>query len=77
MLAVVRESVASVAYDAGIINAAFYTSLVITAVVTSQTCGAWLRYVLSRGLPLLASNPEETWKSGSRSVPLASGELAT
>jgi Kef-type K+ transport system membrane component KefB len=52
---------ASVAYDSGIINAAFYTALVITAVVTSQVCGAWLRYVLNRGLPLLSSNPEETW----------------
>ena len=52
---------ASVAYDAGIINAAFYTALVITAVVTSQVCGAWLRYILSKGLPLLSSNPEETW----------------
>ena len=39
----------------------FYTALVITAVVTSQVCGAWLRYVLSKGLPLLSSNPEETW----------------
>lgn len=53
---------ASVAYDAGIINAAFYTALVITAVITSQACGVWLRYVLSRGLPLLSSNPEETWQ---------------
>lgn len=52
---------ASVAYDAHLINAAFYTALVITAIVTSQACGAWLRYVLGRGLPLLASNPEETW----------------
>jgi len=52
---------ASVAFDAGIINAAFYTALVITAVVTSQACGAWLRYILHKGLPLLSSNPEETW----------------
>ncbi len=52
---------ASVAYDAGIINAAFYTSLVLTAVLTSQAAGVWLRFVLSRGLPLLSSNPEETW----------------
>jgi Kef-type K+ transport system membrane component KefB len=52
---------ASVAYDSGIINAAFYTALVITAVVTSQACGAWLRFILHRGLPLLSSNPEETW----------------
>lgn len=52
---------ASVAYDVCIINAAFYTALVITAVVTSQACGAWLRYILSKGLPLLSSNPDETW----------------
>lgn len=52
---------ASVAYEAQLINAAFYTALVITAVVTSQVCGAWLRYVLGKGLPLLSSSPEETW----------------
>ncbi len=50
---------ASVAYDSGIINAAFYTALVITAVVTSQMCGSWLRYVLSKGLPLLSSSGQE------------------
>jgi hypothetical protein len=55
---------ASVAYDAGIINAAFYTTLVITAVVTSQMAGAWLRFVLSKGWPLLSTNPDETWKTG-------------
>lgn len=55
---------ASVAYDAGIINAAFYTTLVITAVVTSQITGAWLRFVLSKGWPLLSTNPDETWKLG-------------
>jgi Kef-type K+ transport system membrane component KefB len=52
---------ASVAYDAGIINAAFYTTLVLAAVLTSQAAGVWLRFVLSRGWPLLSSNPEETW----------------
>ncbi|MFI9509673.1 cation:proton antiporter [Nocardia sp. NPDC052566] len=46
---------ASVAYDAGIINAAFFTTLVLTAVLTSQACGAWLDFVLRRGWPLLAS----------------------
>src|SRR5580704_1444544 len=55
---------ASVAYDAGIINAAFYTTLVITAVITSQMAGAWLRFVLSKGWPLLSTNPDETWKLG-------------
>jgi Kef-type K+ transport system membrane component KefB len=53
---------ASVAYDAGIINATFYTTLVLAAVLTSQAAGVWLRFVLSRGWPLLSSNPEETWK---------------
>ncbi|MFY7993720.1 MAG: cation:proton antiporter [Bacteriovoracaceae bacterium] len=45
---------ASVAYEAGIINAAFYTTLVITAIVTSQMAGAWLRFVLGKGWPLLS-----------------------
>jgi Kef-type K+ transport system membrane component KefB len=54
---------ASVAYDAGIINAAFYTTLVLAAVLTSQAAGVWLRFVLSRGWPLLSSNPEETWEA--------------
>ncbi|HTK96116.1 MAG TPA: cation:proton antiporter [Terriglobales bacterium] len=44
---------ASVAYDAGIINAAFYTTLVIAAVLTSQAAGAWLEFVLRKGWPLL------------------------
>lgn len=68
---------ASIAYDAGIINAAFYTALVITAVVTSQVCGAWLRYILSKGLPLLSSNPEETWPvSAPQPAGRVPGELA-
>jgi Kef-type K+ transport system membrane component KefB len=58
---------ASVAYDAGIINAAFYTTLVIAAVLTSQAAGVWLRFVLSKGWPLLSSNPEETWVIAPRS----------
>ncbi len=53
---------ASVAYEAHIINGAFYTSLVLTAVLTSQAAGLWLRWVLSQGWPLLSSNPEETWQ---------------
>lgn len=57
---------ASVAYDAGIINATFYTTLVTTAVLTSQVCGAWLRYVLGKSMPLLSSDPEETWHPSAR-----------
>jgi Kef-type K+ transport system membrane component KefB len=33
---------ASVAFDAGIINPAFYTTLVLVAILTSQAAGAWL-----------------------------------
>jgi Kef-type K+ transport system membrane component KefB len=46
---------ASVAFDAGIINAPFFTTLVVTAVLTSQVCGAWLDFVLARGWPLLSA----------------------
>ena len=44
---------ASVAFDAGIISAKFYTTLVVAAVLTSQVAGAWLDYVLRKGWPLL------------------------
>ena len=47
---------ASVALDAGIINAPFFTSLVVTAVLTSQLAGWWLGYTLRRGLPLLSDS---------------------
>jgi Kef-type K+ transport system membrane component KefB len=50
---------ASVAFDAGIINAEFYTTLVLAAVITSQFAGAWLEYVLRRGWPLLSSDVQE------------------
>ena len=53
---------AGLAYEAGIINAAFFTALVLTAVLTSQMAGAWLRFVLAKGWPLLSTNPEETAK---------------
>jgi len=51
---------ASVAFDAGIISATFYTTLIVAAVVTSQMAGAWLDYVLRKGWPLLspAATPE-------------------
>lgn len=50
---------ASVAFDAGIISAAFYTTLVLTAIITSQMAGLWLRYVLSRGWPLLSTDADD------------------
>jgi Kef-type K+ transport system membrane component KefB len=46
---------ASVTYDAGIINGTFYTTLVLAAVLTSQLAGVWLEYVLRKGWPLLTS----------------------
>jgi Kef-type K+ transport system membrane component KefB len=49
---------ASVAYEAGIINAAFYTTLVLVAVFTSQAAGAWLEFVLRREWPLLSDDRE-------------------
>jgi Kef-type K+ transport system membrane component KefB len=47
---------ASVAHEAGIINGDFYSVLVISAVVTSQVAGVWLRFVLGRGWPLLSTD---------------------
>src|SRR5579859_7012385 len=51
---------ASVAFDAGIINAKFYTALVLVAVITSQFAGAWLEYVLHRGWPLLSTEKSDS-----------------
>jgi Kef-type K+ transport system membrane component KefB len=44
---------ASVAFDAGIISAKFYTTLVLAAVLTSQMAGTWLEYILRKDWPLL------------------------
>lgn len=56
---------ASVAFDAGIISAQFYTTLVLAAVLTSQIAGAWLDYVLRKGWPLLTPHAaSETLVSG-------------
>jgi Kef-type K+ transport system membrane component KefB len=49
---------ASVAFDAGIISAKFYTTLILAAVVTSQVAGAWLDFVLRKGWPLLTPTAE-------------------
>jgi Kef-type K+ transport system membrane component KefB len=44
---------ASVAFDAGIIDERFFITMVLTAVVTSLFAGVWFRHVLSQGWPLL------------------------
>jgi Kef-type K+ transport system membrane component KefB len=64
-------AVASVAFDAGIISPAFYTTLVAVAVLTSQAAGAWLDAVLRRGQPLLRSLPEATATSAPSTAPPA------
>ncbi|MBV9075142.1 MAG: cation:proton antiporter [Acidobacteria bacterium] len=50
---------ASVAFEAGIINAAFYTTLILLAVITSQAAGAWLEHVLRSGKPLLTEESQD------------------
>lgn len=52
---------ASVAFDAGIISAKFYTTLVLAAIVTSQAAGAWLDHVLRSRWSLLT--PVDTAQS--------------
>jgi Kef-type K+ transport system membrane component KefB len=62
---------ASVAYEAQIINGEFHTCLVVLAVLTSQMAGAWLDYVLRRGWPLLHGDP------GLRTTSVAAGDSTT
>lgn len=51
---------ASVAFEAGIVNSSFYTTLVLVALVTSQLAGAWLDLVLRKGWPLLSESKVST-----------------
>jgi Kef-type K+ transport system membrane component KefB len=51
---------ASVAFDARIIDAHFYTVLVMLALVTSVLAGSWLGASLERGEPLLTSDEERS-----------------
>ena len=60
---------ASIAFDAGLISGAFCTTLVITALFTSQMAGSWLRFVLRRGWPLLSTNPDEKAAEVTTSAP--------
>jgi Kef-type K+ transport system membrane component KefB len=65
---------ASVAFDAHIINAQFYTALVLVAVLTSQAAGAWLDFVLRRGWPLLSpQNARAAVEAASDSPALGEG----
>jgi Kef-type K+ transport system membrane component KefB len=60
---------ASVAYEAGIISAGFYTTLVLVAVLTSQAAGAWLEFVLRRGWQLLSAEPATVTAPAGKEVP--------
>ncbi len=55
---------ASVAFEAGIINGAFFTTLVLAAILTSQFAGWWLWYVLHRGWPLLREDASDVIPAG-------------
>ncbi len=59
---------ASVAYDAGIISAAFYTTLVLVAILTSQAAGAWLAWVLRQGQPLLSGETRSKDEPGEENL---------
>jgi Kef-type K+ transport system membrane component KefB len=60
---------ASVAFEAAIINARFYTTLVLVAVLTSAMAGAWLDYLLRTSQPLLSGEKcEPTQSSGEEPV---------
>jgi Kef-type K+ transport system membrane component KefB len=48
---------ASVAFDAAIINEEFYVSLVMLAIVTSLFAGSWLERMVKSGRPLLGREP--------------------
>jgi len=63
---------ASVAFDAGIINATFYTTLVLVAILTSQAAGAWLAYILRTGRPLLSGEAAESSARGYGETPAVS-----
>jgi Kef-type K+ transport system membrane component KefB len=48
---------ASIAFDAGIINEPFFVILVIVAIVTSLLAGLWFRYILTKGWELITGEP--------------------
>jgi len=66
---------ASVAFDAQIIDERFFITLVLTAVITSLFAGVWFRHVLSRGWPLLRIRgeaiPDDDDDDDEGAVPLA------
>jgi Kef-type K+ transport system membrane component KefB len=62
---------ASVAFDAGIINDEFFVTLVLLAVVTSLAAGSWLERVIRSGRPLLGVEPTRPAFDASREPGMA------
>jgi Kef-type K+ transport system membrane component KefB len=61
---------ATVTYDTGIINDTFFVTLVLIAILTSLLAGSWFKYLLFKGLPLLAGQANElTRRMGPRKAP--------
>jgi len=48
-----RFAFASVAFDFGLIDQRLFVALVLAAIVTSLAAGAWFRYAVGAGMPLL------------------------
>jgi Kef-type K+ transport system membrane component KefB len=67
---------AGVAFDAGIINASFFTTLVLTAVLTSQLCGFWLDRQLRAGRSLLGDSEESEAAWSAEETSALKGESA-
>lgn len=65
---------ATVAFDAQIIDERFFVTLVLVAVVTSLAAGVWFRYVIARGWELLVIRGERPPEvSGEPAGPVAGG----
>jgi K+:H+ antiporter len=52
---------ASLGFELGIISESFFTTLVLTAIVTSLIAGWWFKFVLSRGWELLSEAEGRTY----------------
>ena len=64
---------ASVAFDARIIDESFYAVLVMLAIVTSFLAGTWLDRVVARGKPLREAATPEPSPAGSRDIVSTAG----
>ena len=47
-------ALASVAFETGLVDERMFVTLVLTAVTTSIAAGAWFRYIVQRGIPLIS-----------------------